>query len=108
VKRTSGRTESPVQHALGPVSQAVSTQPAIGTAAHTIPNVVKRPTDLSDDPDQIPKDTHSVRFLAHEFYHRHVVKERQRRPPGYVNACSMPTCCRHGMTAMPEPLPHAK
>jgi hypothetical protein len=31
-----------------------------------------------------PKDAHSVLFLAHEFYHRHVVKERKRRRPAYV------------------------
>jgi integrase len=39
---------------------------------------------LSDDPDNVPKDAHSVLFLAHEFYHRHVVKERKRRRPAYV------------------------
>jgi integrase len=77
VKRASARTESPASH-------AVSTQPAIGSAAHAIPNVVRRPTDLSDDPDNVPKDAHSVLFLAHEFYHRHVVKERKRRRPAYV------------------------
>ena len=84
VKRANGRTELPVQHPPLPVSRAVSTQLAIGTAAHAVPNAVKRPTDLSDDPDNIPKDTHSVRFLAHEFYHRHVVKERKRKRPAYV------------------------
>ena len=84
VKRTSARTESPLQHAPVPVSQAVSTQLAMGTAARAIPNVVRRPTDLSDDSDNLPKDAHSVLFLAHEFYHRHVVKERKRRRPAYV------------------------
>ena len=82
VKRTNARAASPVEHALGPVSQAASTQPAIGAAA--IPNVARRPTDLSDDPENVPKDSHSVLFLAHEFYHRHVVKERKRRRPAYV------------------------
>jgi hypothetical protein len=33
---------------------------------------------LSDDPVDIPKDKHSVLFFAHEFYHRQVVKERNR------------------------------
>jgi hypothetical protein len=60
VKRASARTESPASH-------AVSTQPAIGSAAHTITKVVRRPPDLSDDPDNVPKDAHSVLFLAHEF-----------------------------------------
>jgi len=84
VKRTNARAASAVEHAPGPVSQAASTQPAIGAAAHAIPNVARRPTDLSDDPDHVPKDAHSVLFLAHEFYHRHVVKERKRRRPAYV------------------------
>jgi integrase len=84
VKRASARTESPAAHAPGPASHAVFTEPAIGTAAHAIPKVVRRPTDLSDDPDNVPKDAHSVLFLAHEFYHRHVVKERKRRRPAYV------------------------
>jgi integrase len=84
VKRASGRTASPAAHAPGPASHAVSTQPAIGSAAHAIPKVVRRPTDLSDDSDNVPKDAHSVLFLAHEFYHRHVVKERKRRRPAYV------------------------
>jgi hypothetical protein len=38
---------------------------------------------LSDDPDNVPKDAHSVLLLAHEFYHRHVAKERKRRRPAY-------------------------
>jgi hypothetical protein len=84
VKRASARTESPASHAPGLASHAVSTQPAIGSAAHANPKVVRRPTDLSDDPDNVPKDAHSVLFLAHEFYHRHVVKERKRRRPAYV------------------------
>ena len=64
VKRGSARTEPPVRHAPGPVSQAASTQPATATAAHAVSNAVTRPTDLSDHQDDIPKDTHSVRFLA--------------------------------------------
>jgi hypothetical protein len=84
VERASACTESPAAHAPGPASHAVSTEPAIGNAAHAIPKVVRRPTDLSDDPDNVPKDAHSVLFLAHEFYHRHVVKERKRRRPAYV------------------------
>jgi integrase len=84
VKRASPRTESPAAHAPGPAWHAVSAQPPIGSAAHAISKVVRRPTDLSDDPDHVPKDAHSVLFLAHEFYHRHVVKERKRRRPAYV------------------------
>jgi hypothetical protein len=34
-------------------------------------------------PDNVPKDAHSVLLLAHEFYHRHVVKERKRGRPAY-------------------------
>jgi len=79
-KRANARAESLPQHAPVPVSQVVSTQ----LPARATPNVVKRPTDLSDDPDNVPKDTHSVLFLAHEFYHRHVVKERKRKRPAYV------------------------
>jgi len=84
VKRTNARTESPVEPAPGSVSRAVSTPPTIGAPIRAIPNVLRRPTDLSDDPDHVPKDSHSVLFLAHEFYHRHVVKERKRRRPAYV------------------------
>jgi integrase len=71
VKRASPRTESPAAHAPGAASHAVSAQPPIGSAAHAISKVVRRPTDLSDDPER-PKDAHSALFLAHEFYHRHV------------------------------------
>ena len=80
-KRANVRAESaPQYHPPVPVWQVVSTQvPARATS-----KVVKRPTDLSDDPDNVPKDAHSVLFLAHEFYHRHVVKERKRRRPAYV------------------------
>src|ERR1700691_1887306 len=77
VKRASARTKSPVQHAPVPVAQVVSNELAIGSVARAVSYAVKRPTDLSDDPHDIPKDTHSIRFLAHEFYHRHVVKERR-------------------------------
>jgi integrase len=95
VKRGSARIESPVEHAPAPASPAVWNEPAIGTAARAVPRAVKRPTDLSDDPNDIPMDTHSVRFLAHEFYHRHVVKERRRKRPAYVkrvlNADLLPT-----------------
>ena len=86
IKRAYARAESPKQakQAPVPVSQAVSTELPVGTAARAIPIVAMRPTDLSDDPDNVPKDTHSVLFLAHEFYHRHVVKERKRKRPGYV------------------------
>jgi hypothetical protein len=84
VKRASARTESPAAHVPGSAAHAISTQPPIGTAAHAISNVVRRSTDLSDDPDNVPKDAHSVLFLAHEFYHRLVVKERKRRRPAYV------------------------
>ena len=83
VKRTNARTESPVEAAPGSVSRVVSTPP-IGAPIRAIPNVLRRRTDLSDDPDNVPKDSHSVLFLAHEFYHRHVVKERKRRRPAYV------------------------
>jgi hypothetical protein len=44
--------------------------------ASALPNAVKRATDLSDDPHDIPTDTHSVRSLAHEFYHRHLGRLR--------------------------------
>jgi integrase len=84
VKRASARTKSPVQHAPVPVAQVVSNELAIGSVARAVRYAVKRPTDLSDDPHDIPKDTHSIRFLAHEFYHRHVVKERRRKRPAYV------------------------
>jgi len=84
VSRASSRPESPVQHAAVPVSPVVSNELVIGAAACAIPNSMRRRTDLSDDPAEIPKDKHSVLFLAHEFYHRHVVKERKRRRPAYV------------------------
>jgi hypothetical protein len=85
VKRAGARTESPLPHSPVPVSRAISTQLAIGTPALSLANGgMKRPTDLSDYPDDIPKDKHSVLFLAHEFYHRQAVKERKRRRPAYV------------------------
>jgi hypothetical protein len=68
VKRAGARTESPLPHSPVPVSRAISTQLAIGTPALSLANGgMKRPTDLSDYPDDIPKDKHSVLFLAHEF-----------------------------------------
>jgi integrase len=47
-------------------------------------NKQPRATDLSDDPDDPPPDDHSVKFLAHEFYYRHIVKERGYVRPEYV------------------------
>ena len=44
----------------------------------------ERSTDLSENPNDVPSDPHSVGFLAHEFYHRHIVKERNRKRPAYV------------------------
>jgi Arm DNA-binding domain len=84
VKRASARTESPVRHALGPASHTVSALPAIGTAAHATAKIVRRPTDLSDDPYNVltsPRMHIRYSLLAHEFYHRHVAKERKRRRP---------------------------
>lgn len=54
VKRARGRTESPVAHAPEPASHPLSSEPAAGTAAHAISKIVRRPTDLSDDPDHVP------------------------------------------------------
>lgn len=44
----------------------------------------KLDTDLSDDPNDIPGDPHSVKFLAHEFHYRHLIRERKRKRPGYA------------------------
>ena len=83
VKRANARAESWASRAPIPEPPTASIQQGFRTG-QVIPTSVKRPTNLSDDPDNLPRDAHSVLFLAHEFYHRHVVKERKRKRPAYV------------------------
>lgn len=66
-------------------ASSVRIEPAV--ARPRLPNASKKQpaaTDLSDDPHDLPPDPHSVKFLAHEFYYRHIVKERGYVRPEYV------------------------
>jgi integrase len=57
---------------------------AVTTATSPLPAGKEIPPLLSDNPDAVPSDPHSIPFLAHEYYHRHVIKERRRKRPEYV------------------------
>jgi integrase len=67
------------------LSSTVTIESAVGRPRLTnVSQKQPRVTDVSDDPRELPSDPHSVKFLAHEFYHRHIVNERGYVRPEYV------------------------
>jgi hypothetical protein len=84
-KRANVRTESPAPQAPTPIPRADSTEQTNGTP-QTVPNLVKRSTDLSDDSDNVPQDAHSIRFLAHEFLSPARRQGAQAKTPGVREA----------------------
>ena len=83
--RKAGLLSTKSKPAMREPSSSIDIEPAVEHPRRTDAcNKQSRVTDLSDDPADLPPDPHSVRFLAHEFYYRHIVKERGYVRPEYI------------------------
>jgi integrase len=83
--RNAGLVSTKPKHNGRVSPSAIRPEPTVTRSLRTdAPRREVRATDLSDDAHDLPPDPHSVKFLAHEFYYRHIVSERGYVLPEFV------------------------